>query len=800
MHAEEIRVQGTVQGVGFRPTVWRLARECGITGHVLNDAGGVLIEAWGQSAAVETLARRLSDESPPLARIDAIERRILEAPGQAPDAFTIVASVDGKADTHVAADAATCPECLEDIRDPDNRRYRYPFTNCTHCGPRLSIVRAVPYDRANTSMASFPMCPDCQAEYDDPADRRFHAQPNACPCCGPKVWLEAADGAKLAHSDAVSAAAHMLREGRIVAIKGIGGFHLACDATNTEAVARLRRRKRRYTKALALMAQDIATVRRYANVSAAEAELLENPAAPIVVLDAAGRSLPEDVAPGQDTLGFMLPYTPLHHLLLDELEEPIVLTSGNLSDEPQVIDNDEARRRLGEIADYLLLNDRDIENRLDDSVVQVVHGEARLLRRARGYAPEPVSLPSGFEDADGILAMGGELKNTFCIVSKGRAIVSQHMGDMEYAAAQLDAEQNRSLYSRLYDFEPATIAMDRHPDYVPGQRARALHPEADVIGVQHHHAHLAACLVEHGVARDAGPVLGVILDGLGFGDRGELWGGEFLLADYASYERVAHFLPVPLPGGDRAMREPWRNAWAHLDTAFGWDAVAADWADLEAVRWLGEQPVDTLATMRARSLNCPDASSAGRLFDALAALLGLNQKRMSHEAEAAMALEALARPYMQHERAHAYPVAVSVGDSDLDPPVMSWRPLWEAVLGDLRNRHEAASIAARFHWGLGLAVSELAARLARDHGAASVVLSGGVFQNRELFDVTVRALEDHGVRVLAPGRLPANDGGLALGQAAVAAAQLRAQARPYGCTALRARRGAAAVPRGQAND
>ena len=772
MHAEEIRVCGTVQGVGFRPTVWRLAQECGITGHVLNDAGGVLIEAWGKTDAVDALATRLVDELPPLARIDTVDRRRLETSGAAPDAFTIVASVDGRADTNIAADAACCDACRDDVHDPANRRYRYPFTNCTHCGPRLSIVKAVPYDRANTSMASFPMCADCQAEYDDPADRRFHAQPNACPSCGPRAWLETASGESVPDDtggDAISTAARLIRNGEIVAIKGIGGFHLACDATNATAVSTLRQRKRRYTKALALMARDVATIRRFASVGPEEATLLRSEAAPIVVLDAAGEALPDDVAPGQDTLGFMLPYTPLHDLLLDDLDGPIVLTSGNLSDEPQVIDNDEARDKLAGIADFLLLHDRDIVNRLDDSVVSIIDGQARVLRRARGYAPDPVSLPPGFENADGILAMGGELKNTFCIVSNGRAIVSQHMGDMEYVAALVDARDNRALYGRLYDFEPALIAVDRHPDYLPTQHGQQEYPGAEVLPVQHHHAHIAACLVEHGVGRNAGPVLGIVLDGLGYGDDGELWGGEFLLADYDGYERVAHFLPVALPGGARAMREPWRNTWAHLDAAFGWEDVAARWGDLDAVRWLGSQPVGMLEQMRERSLNCPDASSAGRLFDAVAGLLGICPESMSHEAEAAIALEALARPSVARELGNAYRVDVS----DSDVPVMSWRPLWQGLLGDIRDAVDRPVIAARFHAGLALAVAKLAGTIAGERSLETIVLSGGVFQNRVLFELVTDALGAAGLEVLAPGRLPANDGGLALGQAAVAAAWRR---------------------------
>ncbi|MEE4162195.1 MAG: carbamoyltransferase HypF [Woeseiaceae bacterium] len=772
MAAEEIRVRGTVQGVGFRPTVWRLARECGVTGEVLNDADGVLIRAYGESGAIESLATRLEREPPPLARIEAIRRSALvDGSRTAPTDFTIVASVDGKANTNVAADAATCPACLADIRDPGNRRYRYPFTNCTHCGPRLSIVESIPYDRPNTSMKVFPMCPDCEAEYRDPADRRFHAQPNACAVCGPTVWLEDNGGRRLTPepgSDAVSAAARLIAAGRIVAVKGIGGFHLACDATNPDAVSTLRARKHRYAKALAMMAPDVDTIRRYARVSAAETALLESAPAPIVVLEAAGEALPDAIAPGQDTLGFMLPYTPLHHLLLDELEQPIVLTSGNRSDEPQVIDNEVARSRLADIADVFLMHDRDIVNRLDDSVVTVVDDATVVLRRARGYAPEPLAVPAGFEAATGVLAMGGELKNTFCLFGDGRAIVSQHMGDMEDATALLDAEQNLALYQRLYEFEPAIVAVDRHPEYLPTKTARSRFDAAtgvQVVDVQHHHAHVAACLAEHGRPVNCRPVLGVVLDGLGWGDDNALWGGEFLVADYRGYERVAHFLPVALPGAAKAMRDPWRNTWAHLEAAFGWEEVVRSWGDLDGIRRIDAHPVGTLRQMLERSLNCPPASSAGRLFDAVAGLLGICPDGMRHEAEAAMALEALARPAMATERDAAYGALIDAGS----PAVVRWEPLWEAVLRDLRDGVSYERIAARFHHGIADAVVSVAVAEAGRRDLATAVLSGGVFQNRLLLDAVTRRLHTAGLEVLSHGLFPANDGGLALGQAAIAA-------------------------------
>ncbi len=762
LSAERIRVHGTVQGVGFRPTVWRFARECGIRGSVLNDGQGVLIHAWGEPPAISALAGRIEREPPPLSRVDAVIREVVDC-SDPPADFRILGSADGDTDTNIAGDAATCPACLADICDPKNRRYRYPFTNCTHCGPRLSIVEAVPYDRANTSMAAFTMCPTCQSEYEDAADRRFHAQPNACPDCGPRVWLEGAEPAR--DDAALRGAGRLLRAGGILAVKGLGGFHLACDATRPEVVAELRRRKRRYGKALALMARDVETIRRYAKVSPVEAELLASPAAPIVVLEAGGVPLPEALAPGQDTLGFMLPYTPLHHLLIDEVDGPIVMTSGNASDEPQAIDNADARERLAGIADAFLMHDRDIVNRLDDSVAMIAGGEPRILRRARGYAPEPVNLPEGFEAADGILAMGGELKNTFCLVSRGRAIVSQHIGDMEDARAASDARRNLDLYRRLYDFEPRLVAVDRHPDYLPTQSGREAAEE--ILSVQHHHAHIASCLIEHGTPRDAGPVLGIALDGLGYGSDGTLWGGEFLLADYCEAERLGHFLPVVLPGGERAMREPWRNAWAHLDAAFGWPEAVRDYGELDSIRWLNGKPLGVLATMRDRGLNSPPASSAGRLFDAVAALLGLCRERIRHEAEAAMALEAMAARESLDRGDRGYPAELQREGV----AVMSWRPLWEALLADLQNSVRPGIVAARFHAGLARAVADLGLELADRHGLRTIVLSGGVFQNRLLLEAVSERLESAGRRVLLPRRMPTNDGGLSLGQAAIAAAR-----------------------------
>ena len=766
MSVESIRVTGIVQGVGFRPTVWRLAKDVGIVGRVWNDAEGVFIQAWGSRESLDLFARRIKTEQPPLSRIEKIVRSVAEDAGDAPGDFRIVVSRKGDVRTDVAADAATCPACLAEVLEPSNRRYRYPFTNCTHCGPRLSIIKAVPYDRASTSMAAFPMCADCQAEYEDPADRRFHAQPNACPNCGPQVWLEDTEGMRLEANeggDVIETAARLIRQGRILAIKGIGGIHLACDAANGEAVDALRRRKHRYHKAFALMARDVEIITRFARVSEMEAELLRDRSSPIVVLNAMGERLSGGVAPGQSTLGFMLPYTPLHHLLMRDMPGPIVLTSGNRSDEPQTIGNQDARERLNGIADCYLLHDREIVNRLDDSVLRVADETPRFLRRARGYAPQPILLPKGFSGGTNILAMGGELKNTFCLLKQGRAILSQHMGDLEDAATHKDYRHNLELYRRLFDFQPSLIAVDRHPDYLSTQLGRTMAADEGLrlVEVQHHHAHIAGCMAEHGLSLDTGKVLGVALDGLGLGTDGTIWGGEFLVADYHGFERAAYFEPIHMLGGAQAMREPWRNTFAHLSHGMEWDRVCERYGDLELIRYLKAKPLATLRTMASKGLNSPQASSAGRLFDAVAAAVGLCRDWAGYEGQAAVELEALASPCFDQQSASAY-------GFELRDKRLSWAPLWSALLTDLGEGVAPDVIASRFHHGLASAVARTADRLCGHHELQTVILSGGVFQNRLLLDRTAHLLRSQGLRVLSPEATPANDGGLSLGQAIIA--------------------------------
>lgn len=762
-----VRIRGIVQGVGFRPFVWQIAHELQLHGEVRNDGDGVLVRL-ATPEKCDAFLTQLREKTPPLARIDAIEISEQESAEQF-DSFTIVASRSDTARTGVPPDAATCPACLAEIRDPANRRYRYPFTNCTHCGPRLSIIRGIPYDREQTSMAAFTMCPSCQREYDSPDDRRFHAQPNACPACGPRVWLEASDGRQIETDDPVATASDLLKRGNILAIKGIGGFHLAADAASQDAVAGLRQRKRRQAKPFALMARDMAVIRRYCDVNEQEAALLRDTTAPIVLLrrKAEAPPLPAAIAPGQSLLGFMLPYSPLHHLLLESFETPLVMTSGNLSDEPQAIANADARQRLGTIEDYLLLHDREIVNRVDDSVVRVINGRERVLRRARGYAPSSLPLPAGFGKTPAILALGGELKNSFCLIQHGEAILSQHMGDLEDYSTFEDYLGNLDLYARLYRHEPEVIAIDAHPDYLSSRHGRDLagRHSLPLHEIQHHHAHIASCLAENGHARDAGPVIGVALDGLGYGMDGTIWGGEFLVADYLHARRIGHLSPVPMPGGTMAILEPWRNTFAQLQQIGDWARLRESHAGLELIRHLDNMPTAALSAMMARGLNSPLTTSAGRLFDAVAAAAGICRDRILYEGQAAIEFEALVDS-SRLAATEGYDFSISGGEpARIDPA-----PMWRQLLKDLQQGQETAIISERFHKGLAAAISRMVCQLSSRQEIETIALSGGVFQNATLLTLVERSLQEKGLRVLTHSRIPANDGGLALGQAMIAAA------------------------------
>lgn len=738
-----IRVRGQVQGVGFRPFVWQLATRMGLSGEVLNDPEGVLIHVMG--TGLDEFEATLRSQAPPLARVDALEsvpHRFL----QPLQGFFITASTGKGAQTSVTPDAATCPDCLAEILDPGQRRFGYAFANCTQCGPRFSILRGLPYDRSQTSMAGFQICADCAAEYGNPADRRFHAQPIACPRCGPRLWLEA-EGQEMA-GDAILGAALRLRVGNILAIKGLGGFHLACDARDSAAIARLRQRKHRPAKPFAMMGT-AAMVAAYARVSDAESQLMADPAAPIVLLTPLGVSLPENIAPGMLTHGWMLPYTPLHHLLLVAFGGPLVMTSGNLSGEPQVIDNDEARQKLGRFADAFLLHDRDIMRRLDDGVERILPSGPMILRRGRGRVPATLPLPPGFGGARQILAYGGQMKSAICLIKDGRALLSHHLGDLDDALAWQEFQKADADYAQLFDHAPEIIACDRHPGYRTSVHAKQRGENLALVEVQHHHAHLAAAMGDAGWPRAAGPVAGIILDGMGLGDDGSIWGGEVLLGDYRAVARVTHLVAAALPGGDAANRAPWRNLLARLD--------AAGLGEL-ATRLLADRPLSTLRRAIASGVNAPLSSSAGRLFDAVAAALGLVRETQSFEGEAAMALEALATEM----DAPPYPfLQTSAG---IDPA-----PMFHALAHDLATGTTPQRIAARFHAGLARAFTEPARKLVESGRAHAVALSGGCFQNATLLRFCLQDLA--GLQVLVHHRTPANDGGLAFGQALVAAAR-----------------------------
>ncbi|HET9718610.1 MAG TPA: carbamoyltransferase HypF [Solirubrobacteraceae bacterium] len=736
------RVEGTVQGVGFRPYVYRLSHELGLGGWVLNDAEGVVLEVEGAPQPVDEFFSRLEVEAPPLALVERVVREGRHPTGERE--FTIRSSAtEGRASAPVTPDSATCEDCLRELLDPTNRRYRYPFINCTNCGPRFTIVRGVPYDRPLTTMAAFQMCQACRAEYEDPSDRRFHAQPNACPACGPSLAVIGVDGEPFA---AVVAA---LDHGAVAAIKGIGGYHLACRADDEGAVARLRGRKHREDKPFALMAPTLEAAEELVALTDHERRLLSSRRRPIVL----ARRRPDarvaaSVAPGSDELGVMLPYSPLHHLLLGDLGSALVLTSGNISDEPIAFTDEDALERLAPLADLFLIHDRPIETRTDDSVVRVVQGQPLFVRRSRGYVPDSLTLHGGAGAP--LLACGAELKNTFCLAKGERAWVSHHIGDLENYETLRSFTAGVEHFERLFDVRPEVVAHDLHPEYLSTKYA-VEREQVRLIGVQHHHAHLAGVLAEHD---EPGPAVGVIYDGSGWGGDGTLWGGEILCGDRRAFRRVGHLRAVPVPGGERAVREPWRMAVAWLIEA-GCE-VEEPLCHVDRARWAA---VCALAGAADRGL-APLTSSAGRLFDAVAALCGL-RTTVNYEGQAAIELERVAggegRPYR-----------IELGaDGTLDP-----RPLIRELVGDVRRGEPAHALAARFHAGLALATVEAATRAASTESVGVVVLSGGVFGNRRLLALVERGLSERGLRVLVPRRLPPGDGGISFGQAAVAAAQL----------------------------
>ncbi len=762
-----IEIQGAVQGVGFRPFIYRLASRLGLAGWVRNDNRGVFIEAEGERLLLEDFLRRVRGERPGRAQIHSLREAWLDPAGYR--GFEIRRSgEEGVRTAPLLPDIAPCEECLAELSDPADRRYRYPFTNCTHCGPRFSIIRSLPYDRPRTTMERFPLCPSCRREYEDPEDRRFHAQPVACPECGPGLSLLAPSGEILARGEeALQGCVRALREGRIVAVKGLGGFHLMVDARDEEAVARLRERKPRREKPLALMVRDLEQARSLCETGNGAEGALASPETPILLLPKkAGARVAPNVAPGNPCLGLMLPSTPLHHLLLRESGFPLVATSGNLSDEPICTDEREALERLGGIADRYLVHDRPIARHVDDSVAWILRGEVRLLRRARGFAPLPIPVSRPLPV---ILAVGAHLKNTVALSIQSRVFISQHIGDLETPESMEAFRRVLFDFLRLYEARPAAIAHDLHPDYLstrwalggwndPAGAGRG--PDLSNvprIAVQHHHAHLAACLAENGIE---GTALGVTWDGTGYGPDSTVWGGEFLRGSGAGFDRVAHLLPFRLPGGEAAVREPRRSALALLWEMEGEKGLER--SDLPAVRAFTEGERRILSRILAGGFNAPVTTSAGRLFDGVAALLGLRQ-RSAFEGEAAMALEHAADPSVRE----AYPMPLLPATAGA-PRLLDWRETLRAILEDLRKGAGEGIISARFH----NALSEAVVRVARETGEERVALAGGCFQNRRLTEQTARRLEEAGFRVLLHRQVPPNDGSISLGQVAVAAARL----------------------------
>src|SRR5579884_393291 len=767
-------VQGIVQGVGFRPFVYGQALRWSLAGFVYNDSQGVTIEVEGTPEALDGFQRALNEQAPPLARNDSVATELVHPRHE--DTFVIIHSHKGsERSALISPDTATCEDCLRELFDPADRRYRYPFINCTNCGPRFTIVQDVPYDRDKTTMRVFPMCPACRSEYDDPLNRRFHAQPNACPVCGPHLSLltlngEHDSGEQLTDAGIIETAAHQLAAGAILAIKGLGGYHLACDALNAEAVQRLRGRKRREAKPFALMVPDLATARQLCRVSEAEAALLQSHRRPIVLLD----QLPAcpvapGVAPAHTTLGIMLPYTPLHHLLLRAFAAAIgsarpatlVMTSGNLSEEPIAYRDEDARERLASIADGMLTHNRAIHMRCDDSVVRVAVGDVQFLRRSRGYAPEPICLSTALPLP--LLAVGGHLKNTFCLGKGRQAFVSHHIGDLENLETLTSFREGIEHFQRLFDIYPAAIACDLHPEYLATKYAL----ESDIprkIGVQHHHAHIASVLAEHGLS---GPVIGVAADGTGYGTDGAIWGCEIMTATLTGFERLAHLAYVPLPGGEQAIHQPWRVTAACLAQAYG-DAFLEP--DIPFVQQLDRAKWRTLAQMIARNLNCPPTSSLGRLFDAVAALLGIRQE-VQYEGQAAIELEMLAAQ-VQTEAEESYPFELIKAEAG-KPALLDVRPLVRTIVNDIRQHVPTARIARRFHASIAEMLAATCQYARTESGLNEVALSGGVFQNRLLLEQLTERLTKMAFRVYTNRRVPPNDGGLSLGQLAVAAARIQ---------------------------
>jgi len=752
IEAKKIRVQGIVQGVGFRPFVYQLAKSLNLVGQVSNTSSGVSIRLEGFPSKIKSFVHLLNKNKPPLAQITHIDIESVQPIGC--QEFSIVHSQkSAQRATLISPDVSICGDCRTELFDQQDRRFRYPFINCTNCGPRYTIIDDVPYDRPKTSMRHFKMCPECQSEYDDPGNRRFHAQPNACPVCGPRVSLFDRAKNEIVTRDPVETAVSYLQAGHVLAVKGLGGFHLVVDAQNQDAVAALRQRKGREEKPLAVMSANLDIIRRFADITKDEEILLQSQQRPIVLLEKnQNYALAEGVSPNNRTIGVMLPYTPLHYLLLDKPFTALVMTSANLSEEPIAIENEDAFERLADIADFLLVHDRDIYLRSDDSVVRFVDRCPRFLRRSRGYVPVPVFLKHHVKP---ILACGAELKNTICLTRGSEVFLSQHIGDLENLATYDFFELTIAHLKRILSIEPEIIAYDMHPDYLSTRYAET-QDRLEKIAVQHHHAHIVSCMAENQVSE---PAIGLSFDGTGYGLDASIWGGEVLLARYDGFERVAHLAATPMPGGAAAIKEPWRMAVSYLHQTYGPQFVNRKLAFLDG---LNADQISIAAQMIEKGVNAPLTSSLGRLFDGIAALMDIRSK-VAFEGQAAMELEMLAPGLSENGYDYAW--------SSREGYQIDWRPLIQGVVFDIENGMSRAAISAKFHTTLIMLFSDLCRILKKETGISRVALSGGCFQNALLLKGFAQALETMGFQVLTHRKVPANDGGICLGQAIIADAQ-----------------------------
>lgn len=790
MLALKIKIRGIVQGVGFRPFVYRLALNCEVLGHVKNDGEGV--EVFAQGARVEEFLTRLESDAPPMSRIHSIDISECEN-DHSISQFEIIPSNSTAKTTAISPDIAICPDCIEEINNPAERRFKYPFTNCTNCGPRFSIIEDIPYDRAATTMRAFNMCPDCQAEYGNPLDRRFHAQPIACPNCGPKIWFSPAPpysevsscnpkslqlfGAHRGGSypegtegwrHALTEAVNHLHKGKIIAVKGLSGFHLACDATNENAVSLLRQRKRRPHKPMAIMLKSVVEVREWAKPNEAEIHALEHFSAPIVLIKGKDKRFAPSLAPNLNQLGMMIAATPLHYLICQEFAGPLVMTSGNLSGEPMVIDNNEAIEKLSGFVDGFLFHDRDIARRIDDSVVYVENDEIFVLRRARGFAPTPIHLPEGFEESPNILAMGAQMKSSICLLRNDEAIVSHYIGELGTSLANSELEKTVSDLSKLYDFQPEKIATDLHPQYFSTQIGTRLAEEIGIenIGAQHHHAHIAAVMAENNWSKNQGKVLGLVFDGTGFGTDGTIWGGEYIIADYENFERVGHISPIRLPGGHAAINEPWRLLVASLFEAFGAEKTKSLIKKGIFDADLAQKPIEQILAILERQINAPVCTSMGRLFDSVACALGIAQDKVTYEAQAAIELENSATD-CRKTASYLFENTNKIRDKY----ELSTQEFWRQFCNDIIANRDRKEMAFDFHYSLAKSCAKLAKTISQKYGIEMVVLTGGVMQNRLFSELLRDELKANGLSYIQNRLFPANDGSIALGQALIAAAK-----------------------------